>query len=131
MPQEQKRILAVDDNRVILNVVRFTLERAGFAVTVARDGRAAWDILQTEDFDLIVTDYQMPEMTGEMLCQRMREVERLKSIPVILLSGKGLELDLARLQEDLGVSEVIFKPMSTKALVAAAQATLMESAKPL
>ena len=131
MPQQQKRILAVDDNRVILNVVRFTLERAGFAVIVARNGRAAWEILQAEDVDLVVTDYQMPEMTGEMLCQRMREVDRLKRIPVILLSGKGLELDLARLQEDLGVSEVIFKPMSTKALVAAVQACLMETGKAL
>ena len=131
MTAEPKRILAVDDNRAILNVVRFTLERAGFSVSVARNGLAAWQILQNEHFDLVVTDYQMPEMTGEMLCQRMRETDRLKSVPVILLSGKGLELDLARLQEELGVSAVIFKPMSTKSLVAAAKASLMESAKTL
>jgi CheY-like chemotaxis protein len=131
MTAEPKRILAVDDNRAIVNVVRFALEQAGFSVTVARNGLAAWEILQNEDFDLVVTDYQMPEMTGEMLCQRMRETDRLKSVPVVLLSGKGLELDLARLQEELGVSEVIFKPMSTKSLVAAAKASLMESAKTL
>ena len=130
MPQ-QKRILAVDDDPVIRKVVEFTLQRAGFAVTSAQDGRDAWGILQAEDFDLVVTDYQMPEMTGETLCQRMRQVDRLKHLPVILLTGKGSELDLARFREELGVSEVMFKPMSTKALVAAVQACLTASSKAL
>lgn len=131
MPDKQKRILATDDHRVILNVVRFALEQAGFAVTTAPNGRAAWDLLQTQDFDLVVTDYQMPCMTGEMLCQRMREVDRLKDVPVILLSGKGLELDLDRLKEEFGIREVIFKPMSPKALVTAVRACLSESTTPV
>jgi two-component system alkaline phosphatase synthesis response regulator PhoP len=126
MQSQQRRILAVDDNSVILNVVRFNLENAGFAVTTARNGRAAWDLLQAEDFDLVITDYQMPEMTGEALCQRMREVDRLRNVPVILLSGKGLELDLARLKEELGVDDVLSKPMSPKALVAVVEVCLSE-----
>ena len=75
MASKQNRILAVDDNRAILNVARFTLENAGFHVTTARDGRAAWRLLQEEDFELVLTDYRMPHMDGEILCKRIREAE--------------------------------------------------------
>jgi two-component system alkaline phosphatase synthesis response regulator PhoP len=122
MQSESKRILVVDDDRVMLNVVRFNFERAGFNVNVARDGSQAWNLLQTEDFDLVITDYKMPEMNGEELCRRMRQDASRRDIPVILLSAKGLELDLAHLQEELGLCEVVFKPFSPSSLVATSAA---------
>lgn len=129
MVSTQKRILAVDDNRVMLNVIRFTLERAAFAVTIARNGREAWDLVQDQDFDLVVTDYQMPEMTGEMLIRRIREGDRLKDVPIIILSAKGLELNLDRLREELEVHEVIFKPFSPTGLLAAVEAAVANEAR--
>jgi DNA-binding response OmpR family regulator len=128
MASKQSRILVVDDHRMMLNILRFTLQRAGFTVNTARNGRAAWELVQAEDFDLLITDYQMPEMNGEMLIQQIREVDRLKSLPIILLSAKGLELDLSRLREELGVSEVIYKPFSPSGLVATAEASLSRDA---
>jgi CheY-like chemotaxis protein len=128
MASKKNRILAVDDNRAILNVARFTLENAGFHVTTARDGRAAWRLLQEEDFELMLTDYRMPHMDGEMLCKRIQEEERLRGMPIILLSAKGLELDLSRLRAELGVSEVMFKPFSPSGLVATVKRCLSANA---
>jgi len=127
MKSESQKILVVDDQRAILSVVRFNLERAGFTVTVAQSGPEAWKLLQTEDFDLIVTDYQMPEMNGEELCRHIRQDARLTNIPIILLSGKGLELDLAQLRKEFGVHKVIFKPFGPSSLVATIEACLKQN----
>jgi len=129
MVSNQKRILAVDDNRVMLNVIRFTLERAAFAVTTARNGREAWNLLQDQDFDLVLTDYQMPEMTGEMLIRRIREGDRLKDVPIIMLSAKGLELNLDRLLDELEVHEIVFKPFSPSGLLATVEAAFDKEAR--
>lgn len=128
MHSKSKKILVADDNRVMLNIVRFNLEQAGFAVTVARDGSEAWDLLQAEDVDLLITDYQMPGMNGEKLCRRLRAEASLKNLPVIILSAKGLELDLTRLKEELELHEVVFKPFSPSSLVATVQACLRDQA---
>ncbi len=128
MHSESKKILVADDNRVMLNIVRFNLERAGFAVTVARDGCEAWKLLQAGGVDLLITDYQMPRINGEELCRRLREDPSLSNLPAIMLSAKGLELDLARLREELGLHEVVFKPFSPSCLVATVQACLKEQA---
>ncbi|GAG08969.1 unnamed protein product [marine sediment metagenome] len=126
MQSESKKALIADDNRVMLNIVRFNLERAGFAVSVARDGLEAWNLLQSGDFDLLITDYKMPKMNGETLCRRMREDASLRNVPVILLSARGLELDLDQLREQLGLYDVIFKPFSPSALMATVEACLKE-----
>lgn len=124
MLSESKRILVADDNRVMLNIVRFNLDRAGFAVTVARDGREAWELAQGEGFDLLITDYQMPGINGEELSRRLKQDASLGNVPIIMLSAKGLEVDLSRLQEELGLYQVIFKPFSPSRLVATVQACL-------
>lgn len=128
MDSRPKKILVVDDNRVMLNIIRFNLQRAGFAVAVALDGCEAWDLLQAGDIDLVITDYQMPRMNGEKLCRRLREDASLSNTPVILLSAKGLELDLARLQEEVGLYDIIYKPFSPSRLVATIHACLEEQA---
>ena len=116
-PEPANRILIADDNRAMAHVVQFNLERAGYDVTVARTGLEAWELVQARHFDLVVTDYQMPDMNGEELCRRMRQEERFASIPLILLSAKGLELDSRRLSEELGFAAIMFKPFSPRALV--------------
>lgn len=117
MQRNTKHILVVDDNLALNGVIRFNLERAGFKVSVAPNGADAWAKLQQQRFDLVVTDYQMPELTGYELCQRMRQDDRNAEIPVVLLTAKELELDLPRLREDLGILEVFPKPFSPRELV--------------
>ena len=127
MKPDPKRILAIDDHKTTLSIVRFNLEQTGFNVTVAQNGREGWNLLQTEDFHVVITDLRMPEMDGEELCRRIGQDARLTNIPIILLSAKWLERDLAQLREELGVYDVITKPFSPKSLTATVEACLKQS----
>lgn len=116
---DDKQILVAEDNAALASVVRFNLERAGFQVTVAANGRIAWEHAQDTQFDLIVTDQQMPEMTGCEFCHLLRGLEEYRETPVIMLTAKGMELELPRLKEELGISATFLKPFSPKEIVQA------------
>lgn len=128
MQDTVKRILVAEDSSALANVVRFNLQQAGFEVVVARDGLEAWQLLQAEAFDLLVTDHQMPELSGCELCGRLRQDARLSKLPVVMLTAKGLELELPRLRQELGVREMLFKPFSVRELVAKIETCLQPSA---
>ncbi len=96
-----------------------TWRAAGFDVTVARNGAEAWTLLQRQDFEVLVTDHQMPEMPGAEVCRRMRQDERLARVGVVMLTAKGLEMELDRMQSELGVWQVLPKPFSVRKLVEA------------
>jgi CheY-like chemotaxis protein len=112
MQVQGKRILVAEDNVALAHVVRFHLERAGFCVTIARNGREAWDFLQIGSFDLLVTDQQMPEVSGCDLCKSMRQDHRFSGMPIVMLTAKGLEIEQQWLREELGVRQVLPKPFS-------------------
>lgn len=114
---ERKRILIVEDNAALLQVARFNIERAGFLVTSAANGRIAWELLSRETFDMVITDQQMPEMNGWELCQRMRESHRHAETHIVFLTAKQLEMDADQLQKELRVSRVLGKPYSPRELV--------------
>lgn len=126
MAENAPRILVAEDNRVLADVLRFNLQRAGFAVTVALNGTIAIAHLQQEVFDLLITDFQMPGVNGEQLCQFVREELKLDQLPILMCSAKGLELDIESLKSEYGVSQVIDKPFSMRQIVALAQ-TLIAS----
>lgn len=119
LPMNPSRILIVEDNRALSRVVQVVLAKAGFDVVCAYDGEAAWGLIQTENaFDLIVTDQQMPLLNGVDLCRRIRKMDGpTASIPIFLLTAKGLELDLQQLKSELDITDVIAKPFSPIALV--------------
>jgi two-component system alkaline phosphatase synthesis response regulator PhoP len=112
LPQHVRRILVAEDNAALAAVVRFHLERAGLQVDLARNGREAWDLLQNGSYAMVITDQQMPEMSGTEICTLMRGDPRLASVPVLMLTAKSLELDSSRLREELGVRELLPKPFS-------------------
>ena len=118
------RILVAEDNRAIGCVISFNLKKAGFEVVHKLSGDAAWRQLSEQEFDLVMTDFQMPGMNGGELCARIRQEPALKSLPVILLTAKGLEIDADYYRETLAVSAVLMKPFSPRALVALVQETL-------
>jgi len=116
MTEKVKHVLVVEDNATMLGVVRFALEAAGLKVTTAIDGQQAWYLLGKSEFDLVLTDYSMPKMTGGELCERIRRDARLEHLPVILLTAKELELNTAHLLNDLSVGVIISKPFSPRQL---------------
>jgi len=119
-PGEQARVLVVDDSPTVRQMLRRTLIRADYRVTLAENGVEAWGILQVEDFDLLVSDVDMPEMNGIELIENLRANARVGSMPAILLSYKGREQDRQRgLQAgaDAYVTKGEFEEMSFLQLV--------------
>ena len=106
------KALIAEDNAALLRVLEFTLSRAGFEVTQAANGALAWQLAQEEHFDIVLTDQQMPMMTGIELCSELRSHERYLDTPIILLTAKGLEIELPRLCAELGIAATFPKPFS-------------------
>ncbi len=91
MQQPSPWILIAEDNAVTSSVLKFNLERGGFQLQVASDGQEALDWLGENRADLIITDYQMPQVSGLELIQRVRESRVNRQTPIVLCSAKGLE----------------------------------------
>lgn len=121
------RVVVAEDDPALRNVVRFCLQGVGFNVAACRDGQEAWEELEKQPADIVVTDMQMPRMSGLELCEKMRSDDRYRELPLLLLTAKGMELDTERLREELGVAEVMFKPFSPRELARSVARHLRES----
>ena len=119
-----QNILIADDDQGSRRVVRFNLEQAGFVVTAACDGHDAWDCAQTGAFDLILTDYQMPNMNGADLCRQLRREPRYAQTPIVLVTAHGIDLHLVRLREELNLAAIVEKPFNPVELVSTIQELL-------
>jgi len=113
-------ILVVDDDGHIREVMRFALEKAGHRVTEAPDGTRAYELLQRDEFDLVVLDIVMPEDDGLTLCRKIRAQSRL---PIIFVSSRDDELDRV-LGLELGADDYLTKPFSPRELAARVAAVL-------
>jgi DNA-binding response OmpR family regulator len=112
MPRE-KRILVVDDDMNVRDVVRRYLEHAGYRVVVAGDGEQAVALAEQTDPDLVVLDLMLPGMDGYEVCRTLRQ---RSPVPVVMLTARGEEDDrIAGLQ--LGADDYIAKPFSPRELV--------------
>ena len=112
------KILVVDDETLIRDVVREYLQLDGFSVEEARDGDEALDKFQQEQFDLVIMDIMMPKKDG---FQTLKEMKQIKDIPVLMLSARGEEFDKL-IGFDLGIDDYVTKPFSPKELVARVKA---------
>lgn len=112
-----EKILLCDDEIHILNASKFKFQRAGYEVLTASDGEEAWPIIEREQPRLVVTDFQMPRLTGLELVQRMRAHEHSAHIPVVLLTAKGLELSSQEICQQYQISLVVHKPFSPRSLL--------------
>src|SRR3954452_22638535 len=115
--KDKARILVCEDNVALSGVICFNLVRAGFDVTSVVNGRLALDALEKGSFDLVLSDQQMPMMTGIQLCESLRELPAHRGTPFILLTAKCMEIDFVQLQERLGVSTALPKPFSPSELI--------------
>jgi DNA-binding response OmpR family regulator len=118
------RILIVDDEPKIVRLVRDYLEHAGFAVTVARDGREALMRARTDPPDLVVLDLGLPELDGLDVTRSLR---RDSSVPIIMLTARDDETDTV-LGLELGADDYVTKPFSPRELVARVRAVLRRQA---
>jgi two-component system, chemotaxis family, chemotaxis protein CheY len=117
MTERKAKILVVEDNAALSGVICFNLVRAGYDVTSASNGRAGVDLLQKGSYDLVLSDQQMPMMTGIQLCEHIRALPAHRRTPFILLTAKCMEIDLTKLQQQLGVTAALPKPFSPSELV--------------
>ena len=114
------RLLVVDDESKIREVIREYSEFNGFEVTEAEDGMSAVGLVKLNDYDLIIMDVMMPKLDGFSAC---KEIKKIKDIPVIMLSARGEEYDKL-FGFELGIDDYMVKPFSPKELMARINAVL-------
>lgn len=119
-----KRVLLCDDEIHILRAAEFKLKRAGFDVRIAGDGQAAWEAIEAQKPDVLVTDCQMPRLDGFGLVQRVRENPETKDLPILMLTAKGYELSREELADRWNVAAVIPKPFSPRELLRSVEGLL-------
>jgi two-component system alkaline phosphatase synthesis response regulator PhoP len=112
-----KKVLLCDDEIHILRSAEITVQRAGYEVRTARDGQEAWEAIQHERPDVLVTDVQMPRMDGFELSRRIRENPATKDLPILMLTAKGFELAHQEIASKWNITEVLAKPFSPRELV--------------
>lgn len=127
MPDSAPRILVVDDDTNVSEVVSRYLVREGFSVEVVGDGRTALDRALADPPDLVVLDLMLPGIDGLEVCRRLRA---LAPVPVIMLTARGDESDRV-IGLELGADDYIAKPFSPKELVARVRAVLRRASGPL
>ncbi len=115
------RILLVEDDKVLLNVLLETLTRQHYVVDVAEDGQTGWDYAQSTSYDLILLDVGLPELDGIALCQRLR-TEKCTS-PILLMTAREANGDRVR-GLDSGADDYLIKPLDLAELQARIRALL-------
>ncbi len=121
-----KKILVVDDEIHIVHVVTIKLRNNGYEVISASDGSEAFELACSEKPDILVTDYQMPVMSGMELVEKMRETEETRDIPVIMLTARSFAVEQEQM-ERLNISQCLSKPFSPKELLRDIEDVLYQS----
>lgn len=120
------KVLVVDDEEHILELIRFNLERESFHVLTAGDGNQALEMVRSENPDLVILDVMLPGQDGLSVCRSLRQDENTRSIPIIMLSARVEELDRI-LGLEMGADDYVTKPFSPRELVARVKARLRRS----
>lgn len=103
-----KRVLVVDDEKLIVKGIRFSLEQEGMEVDCAYDGEEALEKVREKEYDMILLDIMLPKLTGLEVCQQIRE---FSSVPIIMLTAKGEDMDKI-LGLEYGADDYITKPFN-------------------
>ena len=119
----QEKILVVDDEPDIVELVAYNLQKEGFIVSSASDGEAALAKIREEKFDFIVLDLMLPGMPGMEICRVLRNDPKTRNLPVIMLTAKGEEVDKI-LGLEVGADDYLTKPFSPRELLARIRAVM-------
>ena len=119
----RERVLVVDDERDILELIRYNLEREGYAVDTVKSGEEALLLSSRITPAVVLLDLMLPGLDGLEVCRRLKRNDATKSIPVLMLTAKTEDSDIVTGLE-MGADDYITKPFSPKVLVARVRATL-------
>lgn len=114
------KILVVDDDQNICELLRLYLEKEGYAVTIANNGESAITLFDEQPYDLILLDVMMPGLDGWQVC---REIRKKSDVPIIMITAKGETFDKV-LGLELGADDYVVKPFDTKEILARIKAVL-------
>lgn len=117
------KILVVDDEKDIVDLLSYNLEKEGCAVIRAYDGERALELARSQRPDLVVLDIMLPGMNGVEVCRRLRSDPRSADLPIIMLTAKSEEIDRV-LGLEMGADDYITKPFSVRELIARVRAVL-------
>lgn len=120
-----KRVLVVDDEKLIVKGIRFSLEQDGMEVDCAYDGEEALNMVRDKEYDIVLLDVMLPKLTGFEVCQAIRE---FSSVPVVMLTAKGDDMDKI-LGLEYGADDYITKPFNILEVKARLKAIMRRTAK--
>lgn len=120
-----KRVLVVDDEKLIVKGIRFSLEQDGMEVECAYDGEEALEMAKQTEYDIVLLDIMLPKMTGLEVCQQIRE---FSNMPIIMLTAKGEDMDKI-LGLEYGADDYITKPFNILEMKARIKAILRRNEK--
>jgi DNA-binding response OmpR family regulator len=121
-----KRILIIEDDRDIIELVRYNLEQEGFSLSAVRDGLLGLEQVKKSPPDLLLLDIMMPRLSGLEICKAIRRDEKLNRLPILMLTARGDESDRV-VGLELGADDYVTKPFSPRELVARVKALLRRS----
>ena len=121
-----KKVLVVDDEKLIVKGIRFSLEQDGMEVDCAYDGEEALECAHNKDYDIILLDLMLPKLNGLEVCQQVRE---FSDVPIIMLTAKGEDMDKI-LGLEYGADDYITKPFNILEVKARIKAIMRRTSKP-
>lgn len=124
-----KRILIIEDDRDIVELVRYNLVNEGFQVTAAFDGNSGLATIKKTPPDLLLLDLMLPKMSGLEICREIRKEESLNRLPVLMLTARGDEADRV-VGLEMGADDYVTKPFSPRELIARVKALLRRAEPP-
>ena len=117
------RVLIVEDEDTLIELLKYNFKKEGYTVETATDGESALDKILFKSPDLIILDWMLPKLSGIELCRQIRNTKQIKNIPVIMLTARGEERDRLKGLE-MGADDYVTKPFSINELLARAKAVL-------
>lgn len=121
-----KKVLVVDDEKLIVKGIRFSLEQEGMEVDCAYDGEEALQMAREQEYDIILLDIMLPKLNGLEVCQQIRE---FSNVPIIMLTAKGEDMDKI-LGLEYGADDYITKPFNILEVKARIKAIMRRASKP-
>ena len=121
-----RKVLVVDDEKLIVKGIRFSLEQDGFEVYSAYDGEEALEMIRANDYDIVLLDLMLPKMNGLQVFQQVRE---FSNVPIIMLTAKGEDMDKI-MGLEYGADDYITKPFNILEVKARIKAIIRRTGKP-
>lgn len=123
MRYRRRSVLIADGNRTIAQQCRQRLEQVGFSVFIASDGEQACILAARQRFELIITNLDLPVVSGQKFCRHVREDLQLAEVPIAVCAATGTQCEMADLTADCGITRIFSQPIDDDAVVEFARET--------